>query len=144
MPSTAPTVSLPSPSGSAALAELAVVRRSGLIESRHFGSLVALDPSGAPLIELGDPDAVVLPRTTVKPLQALGCLTAGASLAGPELAIAAGSHTGEDEHVRVVRALLARAGARRRRLWAARSTGPRTRPPSSGCCATAKADRASG
>ncbi|WP_374008593.1 asparaginase [Leifsonia sp. LS-T14] len=110
MPSTAPTVSLPSASGSAVLAELAVVRRSGLIESRHFGSLVALDPSGAPLIELGDPDAVVLPRSTVKPLQALGCLTAGAALAGPELAIAAGSHTGEDEHVRLVRSLLARAG----------------------------------
>ncbi|MGO4533763.1 asparaginase [Leifsonia sp. 2MCAF36] len=110
MPSTTPTVSLPSAAGSAALAELAVVRRSGLIESRHFGSLVALDPSGAPLIELGDPDAVVLPRSTVKPLQALACLTAGAPLAGPELAIAAGSHTGEDEHVRVVRALLARAG----------------------------------
>lgn len=94
----------------AALAELAVVTRSGLIESRHFGSLVAVDPSGAPLLELGLPDAVVLPRSTVKPLQALACLTAGAPLAGPELAIAAGSHTGEDEHVRVVRAILERAG----------------------------------
>ncbi|GAA1446976.1 asparaginase [Leifsonia poae] len=94
----------------AALAELAVVTRSGLIESRHFGSLVAVGPSGAPLLELGLPDAVVLPRSTVKPLQALACLTAGAPLAGPELAIAAGSHTGEDEHVRVVRAILERAG----------------------------------
>ncbi|WP_431219856.1 asparaginase [Leifsonia xyli] len=110
MPSAAPTVSVPSSAGSAALAELAAVRRSGLVESRHFGSLVALDPSGSALIELGDPDAVVLPRSTVKPLQALGCLTAGAPLEGPELAIAAGSHTGEDEHVRLVRGLLARAG----------------------------------
>lgn len=93
-----------------ALAELATVRRSGLIESRHFGSIVALAPDGSTLLELGDPDAVILPRSTVKPLQALACLTAGAQLAGPELAIAAGSHTGEDEHVRVVRELLARAG----------------------------------
>jgi L-asparaginase II len=92
------------------LAELAAVRRSGLIESRHFGSLVAVDPSGATVLELGLPDAVILPRSTVKPLQALACLTAGAELTGPELAIAAGSHTGEDEHVRVVRSLLARAG----------------------------------
>jgi L-asparaginase II len=92
------------------LAELAAVRRSGLIESRHFGSLVALAPDGTALLELGDPDAVVLPRSTVKPLQALACLTAGATLAGPELAIAAGSHTGEDEHVRVVRGILATAG----------------------------------
>ncbi|MFE4949759.1 asparaginase [Leifsonia sp. NPDC056665] len=94
----------------AGLAELAAVRRSGMIESRHFGSLVALDPDGGTLIELGDPDAVVLPRSTVKPLQALACLTAGALLSGPSLAIAAGSHTGEDEHVRVVRDILAAAG----------------------------------
>jgi L-asparaginase II len=92
------------------LAELAVVRRSGMIESRHFGSLVALDASGAPVLELGQTDAAILPRSTVKPLQALACLTAGAPLAGEELAIAAGSHTGEDAHVAVVRRLLDRAG----------------------------------
>lgn len=101
-PTSVPTV--------ASLAELAIVTRSGLIESRHFGSIVAVDPSGATVLELGTPDAVILPRSTVKPLQALACLTAGAPLAGPELAIAAGSHTGEDEHVRVVRSILERAG----------------------------------
>lgn len=92
------------------LAELAAVRRSGLVESRHFGSLVALDPDGQAVLELGQPDAEILPRSTVKPLQALACLTAGAPLSGPELAIAAGSHTGEDEHVRVVLRILTRAG----------------------------------
>ncbi len=55
MPDAAPTVTVPTAGGGAPLAELAVVRRSGLIESRHFGSLVALDPSGSPLLELGDP-----------------------------------------------------------------------------------------
>jgi L-asparaginase II len=92
------------------LAELAIVRRSGLIESRHFGSLVAVGPDGTPIVELGRPDATILPRSTVKPLQALACLTAGAPLTGEELAIAAGSHTGEDAHVAVVRRLLDRAG----------------------------------
>lgn len=92
------------------LAELAVVVRSGLVESRHFGSLVAVDPNGSTLLELGTPDARILPRSTVKPVQALACLAAGAPLEGPELAIAAGSHTGEDAHVRVVRSLLERAG----------------------------------
>ncbi|WP_222195352.1 asparaginase [Modestobacter italicus] len=91
------------------LAELAVVRRSGLVESRHLGSLLALDADGSVALSLGDPDATVLPRSTTKPLQALACLTAGAPLTGPELAIAAGSHTGEDAHVDVVRALLERA-----------------------------------
>lgn len=90
--------------------ELACVRRSGVIESRHFGSLVALDADGRVALALGDPDAVVLPRSTVKPAQALATLTAGAALEGPQLAIAAGSHTGQDEHVRVVREILGRAG----------------------------------
>ncbi len=91
-------------------AELAVVRRSGLVESRHLGSLLALDADGSVALSLGDPDATVLPRSTTKPLQALACLTAGAPLSGPALAIAAGSHTGEDTHVDVVRGLLTRAG----------------------------------
>lgn len=62
------------------------------------------------MLELGAPDAAILPRSTVKPLQALACLTAGAPLAGEELAIAAGSHTGEDSHVHTVGTILARAG----------------------------------
>ncbi len=93
-----------------AIAELAVVRRSGLIESRHFGSLVAFDANGAVALELGSPDSVILPRSTVKPLQAMACLSAGAELSGPALAIAAGSHMGEDAHVRVVMEILNRAG----------------------------------
>jgi len=92
------------------LAELAAVRRGGVVESRHFGSLLALDARGEVALQLGDPDALVLPRSTVKPAQALASLLAGAPLAGPELAIAAGSHTGEDEHVRVVREILDRGG----------------------------------
>ena len=92
------------------LAELAIVRRSGVIESRHYGSLLALRSDGSVAMSLGNPDAVILPRSTVKPAQALACLTAGAPLVKHEIAIAAGSHTGEDEHVRVVRELLERAG----------------------------------
>ncbi len=92
------------------LAELAVVRRSAVVESRHLGSLLALDAHGETVVSLGDPDALVLPRSTVKPAQAVAALTAGAPLAGRALAIAAASHTGEDEHVRVVREILAEAG----------------------------------
>ncbi|HUN36101.1 MAG TPA: asparaginase [Trebonia sp.] len=92
------------------LPELAAVRRNGVIESRHFGSLIALGSDGQVAVSLGDPDGLVLPRSTVKPAQALAALTAGAPLAGPRLAIAAGSHTGEDEHVRVVREILGAAG----------------------------------
>jgi L-asparaginase II len=92
------------------LAELAVVRRSGGIESQHYGSLLALHRDGRVAVSLGHPDVEILPRSTVKPVQALACLTAGAPIADGELAIAAGSHTGEDAHVHVVRELLVRAG----------------------------------
>ncbi|MFU8947647.1 asparaginase [Mycetocola zhadangensis] len=93
------------------LAELAVVVRSGVAESRHFGWLVALDADGAVAANLGGTAPTqVLPRSTTKPLQALACLLAGAELDAEELAIAAGSHTGEDAHVDAVRRILGRAG----------------------------------
>ncbi|GAA0944263.1 asparaginase [Kribbella koreensis] len=90
--------------------ELAEVVRSGFVESRHFGLAVALDPDGKALYAAGDVDGLVLPRSTAKPLQAVGCIVAGAELVGEEVAIGAGSHTGEDRHVAVVDRLLASAG----------------------------------
>ncbi|MCR2813462.1 asparaginase [Microbacterium sp. zg.Y1090] len=90
--------------------ELAVVERSGFVESRHVGSAVVLAPDGATRTALGDVDAPVLPRSTLKPLQALGCLTAGAELEGEQLALATASHAGTDRHVAVVRDILHHAG----------------------------------
>ena len=92
------------------LALLAEVVRSGFVESVHYGSAVGLGPSGRLEVALGRVDAPVLPRSSAKPFQALACLVAGAALAGPRLAIAAGSHTGEDFHVRLVAELLADYG----------------------------------
>ncbi|PRY36403.1 asparaginase [Umezawaea tangerina] len=89
---------------------LAEVTRSGFVESRHFGSVVGLDPSGAVALRRGPVDDPVLPRSTAKPFQALACLAAGAPLEGPALAVAAGSHTGLDRHVEVVSRVLADAG----------------------------------
>lgn len=109
MASTAPVTS-PNAASDVDLAELAVIIRSGVIESRHFGWLVALDADGNVAADLGRGSTQVLPRSTTKPLQALACLIAGADLSGEELAIAAGSHTGEDAHVDVVRRILERAG----------------------------------
>lgn len=104
------TASAQNPNDADQLAELAVVIRSNVIESRHFGWLVALDTDGRVAAELGHTSTQVLPRSTTKPLQALACLRAGAELSGAELAIAAGSHTGEQAHVETVRRVLERAG----------------------------------
>ncbi|MEO7126346.1 MAG: asparaginase [Nakamurella sp.] len=90
--------------------ELATVERNGFDESRHFGSLVALAADGSVRARLGAPEQVVLPRSSVKPIQALASVLAGAPLAGKSLAIAAGSHTGQDEHVALVREILNASG----------------------------------
>ena len=97
-------------------AELATVSRHGFIESRHFGSLIALDKSGKASVEVGPVDAPILPRSSTKPLQALACLRAGAPLRDAQLAIACGSHTGEPKHVEVVDSILSLAGLTREAL----------------------------
>ena len=89
-----------------AAVELAVVERSGFVESRHSGSATVLDPDGMVLAEFGDVRAPILPRSSMKPLQALACVTAGAPLEGERLALATASHSGTDRHVSVVRDIL--------------------------------------
>jgi L-asparaginase II len=89
---------------------LAEVVRNGFVESRHYGSVAGLAPDGTLAHARGDVHGTVLPRSTTKPFQALACLAAGAPLEGEALAVAAGSHTGEDFHVKTVEAILAGAG----------------------------------
>jgi L-asparaginase II len=87
--------------------ELAVLERSGMVESRHLGAAVLVDASGEALRSFGDPTAHIYPRSTLKPLQALAVLRSGVRLRGEQLALATASHAGTDEHVRVVRDILA-------------------------------------
>lgn len=89
--------------------ELAVVERSGFVESRHAGIAIVLGADGTIAEKLGDPSALILPRSSLKPLQALACLSAGAPLEGERLALATASHSGTDRHVAVVRDILASA-----------------------------------
>jgi L-asparaginase II len=89
--------------------ELAVVERSGFIESRHTGIAVVLAPDGTVSSSLGDPSALILARSSLKPLQALACLSAGAPLEGERLGLATASHAGTDRHVAVVRDILSAA-----------------------------------
>lgn len=90
--------------------ELARVVRSGLVESRHLGAAAMVDARGELVRTLGDTDALIYPRSTLKPLQAVAVLRAGAPLEGAELVLATASHAGGDEHVEVVASILDRAG----------------------------------
>lgn len=89
--------------------ELAVVERSGFVESRHSGSAVVLGPEGNIVLSLGAPDKPVFPRSSLKPFQAIAAMGAGAALDGAAAALATASHAGTPAHISVVRALLAQA-----------------------------------
>ncbi|MGN6334279.1 MAG: asparaginase [Motilibacteraceae bacterium] len=99
-----------SDSGMREVPVVAEVLRSGVVESRHRGSLVVLGPDGAELRAVGAVDEPVFPRSSNKPLQATGMLEIGLDLAGPQLALAASSHSGEPVHVSTAREVLAGAG----------------------------------
>lgn len=62
------------------------------------------------MLELGSPDAPVFPRSSNKPMQAVGMLEAGLDLDGELLALASASHSGEPFHLEGVRGILAGAG----------------------------------
>jgi L-asparaginase II len=87
------------------------VWRSGFLESVHRGSLVVLDAGGEVTFAAGAVDRPILPRSSNKPVQATALLAAGwAPRSGEELAIAAGSHNGEDGHRDLVADMLSSVG----------------------------------
>ncbi|WP_077488992.1 asparaginase [Sinomonas mesophila] len=92
--------------------ELAVIERSGFIESRHVGSAVVLAGDGTVVTELGDIRTPVLARSTLKPFQALASMQAGVPLRGAQVALACASHTGSLDHMDVVEGMLSAAGLR--------------------------------
>lgn len=96
--------------------ELATVTRGRFVESRHLGSAAVVDADGELIGALGDVQAPVFPRSTLKFLQAIASLEAGAPLDGEHLAIACASHSGTPLHVALVRDVLARAGLDERAL----------------------------
>jgi L-asparaginase II len=89
---------------------VAEVVRSGFVEGRHHGSVVALGPDSSVAWSVGDVESQILPRSSNKPLQALGMLHAGLQLDGELLALACASHSGEPFHLEGVRKILAGAG----------------------------------
>ena len=90
--------------------ELAVVDRSGFVESRHIGSAVVLDASGAVVQSHGSPELPVYPRSCMKPFQALAVLESGVDLDPVQTVLATASHAATPAHIEVVESILTRAG----------------------------------
>src|SRR6202035_1100218 len=78
---------------------LAEVIRSGFVESRHRGSIVAIEPDGTYAFTGGGANVLFCPPSPNKPLQAAAMIRAGLPIEGKFLALAAASHSGEDFHV---------------------------------------------
>ena len=95
-------------------AALVEVRRGAIVESRHRGHVAAVDGEGRFVASLGEPDTVTYLRSSAKTFQAVPLVTSGAAdhfgLNDAELAVACGSHGGEDLHADVVAGMLAKIG----------------------------------
>jgi L-asparaginase II len=96
--------------------ELAVVERSGFIESRHIGAAVVMSADGNVVTELGDITSPIFARSTLKPFQTLASMQSGVPLRGAQVAIACGSHVGSLDHMDVVEGMLKAAGVKEDQL----------------------------
>ncbi|HWX40961.1 MAG TPA: asparaginase [Blastocatellia bacterium] len=96
------------------LPKLVEVRRGAIVEARHRGSIVAVEPDGRIVARLGDEALVVSTRSCIKPIQALPLIASGAAewfdIDSSELAVVCGSHDGEPIHTAKVAGLLAKMG----------------------------------
>jgi len=90
------------------------VTRGDRVESAHRGAGAVVDADGGVVFAFGDVDRPVYPRSAVKALQALPLIESGAadrlSLGDAEIALACASHSGEDAHVALASAMLAKVG----------------------------------
>ena len=88
--------------------------RGEIIECQHRGAIAICDPKGRVIESRGDIHALVYPRSSLKPLQALPLVETGAAdhfkLTDDELAIACASHRSEIAHTDTVSHWLARIG----------------------------------
>jgi L-asparaginase II len=93
-----------------AFVELAVTTRSGHDESVHYGAVVGLAPDGSVEFALGDPAAIVFPRSSTKPIQATAMVASGLDVPPHLLALVCASHDGRPEHLRAATDILSQAG----------------------------------
>jgi L-asparaginase II len=93
---------------------LVEITRGPLVESVHRGAVAIADAKGTLVFALGETEAVVYPRSSLKPIQALPLVESGAAeafgLSDAEVALACASHSGEPMHTERVAAWLARIG----------------------------------
>jgi L-asparaginase II len=90
------------------------VTRGSMVECIHFGSLAIVDANGKLVASYGNPQTVTFLRSSCKPFQALPFIEMGGAetyeLTDQEVALMCSSHSGTDEHVRVVKEMQRKIG----------------------------------
>jgi L-asparaginase II len=93
---------------------IAEITRGPITESRHTGAFAVVDAAGHIISGAGDIERAIYPRSAIKAFQCLPLIETGAAdrfgLTPDEVALCCASHNGEEEHVRVARSILAKAG----------------------------------
>lgn len=98
------------------LVPLAVLERDGLAESFHHGIAVLVAPDGSVLEEHGNGTALIYPRSSLKPLQALTLYRLGLRLPSEQTVLTMASHHSTQEHITAVEEILAGASVSRSAL----------------------------
>ena len=89
---------------------LAEVIRAGVVESVHNGHLALINSDGSLRASVGDIEAPMYPRSSIKSFQAAAMVRNGLKLSPRQLAIVCASHSGAPEHFEVVESILQGAG----------------------------------
>ncbi len=89
---------------------LAEVIRAGVVESVHNGHLALINSDGSLRASVGDIDAPMYPRSSIKSFQAAAMVRHGLKLSPRQLAIVCASHSGAPAHFEVVESILQGAG----------------------------------
>ena len=88
--------------------------RGNLLDLVHFGYVCVVDENSKVIYRAGDPEAMVFYRSASKPLQALPVIARGLDekygITDEESVIFAGSHQGDDFHVRAIESIHTKAG----------------------------------
>jgi L-asparaginase II len=93
---------------------LVTVTRGAIVESRHRGLVVAVEPAGKVVAYLGVPETVTYLRSSAKPHQAIPLVASGAAdrfgFSEKEIALACASHSGEGIHTEIAASMLRKIG----------------------------------
>ena len=96
------------------------VTRGPIVESVHFGAAAVVDASGRLVASFGDPATVTYLRSSAKPLQLLPFMELGGAeafgLSDRQVSVMCASHSGTDEHVRVIRSIQQKIGVTEQNL----------------------------